>query len=317
MPCVLSHSEGDKVRLTDHIFLFNQGLRMYLNAEALALGWADHMCEVDLSSHTTSWTLKLYTSVNSAAHLNGGDIIRLYHFECEGYLVAEGFAPNSQGPMAAHSSVMLQASNKTVAHDWVLHDETRNTNSYWEIESPDPTDGSDVLYNQPFNLRHVNTGLYLALRRKASTPDPDKRATPSRVRDLQQTRASSPRTAATRRAKAKKMFRSRVKALTLLTQALAHSRSQSLLSRSGSSSSRGRKRPDLFLDMLGEDVQRVNSDDDDDATPGLDSPAPTPPPNIFHKPLFLRQASERAIRPSSPVSFELYVCVRAFPFAWL
>ena len=106
------YSEGDKVRLSDHVYLFSSHLRMYLNAETLSLNWADHMNEVDMSTHTTSWTLKLYTQVNAVQHLTGGDIVRLYHFECEGYLVAEGQSQGrdqtgvAAGAMA--SSVTLQ-----------------------------------------------------------------------------------------------------------------------------------------------------------------------------------------------------------------
>jgi len=185
-------------------------------------------------------------------------------------------------------SAYSQASAKTVAHNWVLHEETRNTNSYWEIESPDPTDGSEILYASTLHLRHVNTGKYLALRRRRRRPS---------VVGQTATGGATPHA----KRKSRKHLRSQVGALTVLTRMLRAKSRRPAGAASTPAMQNFSQTHQLSLDIDGLADGVVDDE--------VDEPAKSPPPGgleTFQKPLFLRQASKRAQRPSSPVNYELY-----------
>lgn len=163
-------NEGDRVRITDNVFLMSTTTKMYIHASVGEL--RARAREVNVSNQRTPWQITIYASDSDerSGAVRGGQCIRLYHWESEATLSAAMDMSHLTDELSQDSKrglVYLQGAEASSGATGDLREYSmtgRNTNALWEVELPDPSMGSAIGWGEPFRLRHMNTGRYLAAR---------------------------------------------------------------------------------------------------------------------------------------------------------
>lgn len=92
-------------------------------------------------------------------YLKAGDVVALFHKECEGYLTKE-FVDDDVLENTKEDRVFLE----------ILRGEDKskrkNSNSLWMVEKKDSNKGGIATYDTLFRFRHLATGHYLAAYRQ-------------------------------------------------------------------------------------------------------------------------------------------------------
>ncbi|GAB0201892.1 ryanodine receptor 1 [Grus japonensis] len=143
-PASKQRSEGEKVRVGDDLILVSVSSERYLH-----LSTASGELQADASFMQTLWNMNPICSGSEEGYVTGGHVMRLFHGHMDECLTTS--APE-QGE--ERSSVVNYEGGAVCAH----------ARSLWRLEPLRISwSGSHVKWGQPFRLRHVTTGRYLAL----------------------------------------------------------------------------------------------------------------------------------------------------------
>ncbi|XP_041340258.1 ryanodine receptor 1-like, partial [Pyrgilauda ruficollis] len=142
-PASKQRSEGEKVRVGDDLILVSVSSERYLH-----LSTASGELQVDASFMQTLWNMNPICSGSEEGFVTGGHVMRLFHGHMDECLTPT--APE-QGE---ERSVVNYEGGAVCAH----------ARSLWRLEPLRISwSGSHLRWGQPFRLRHVTTGRYLAL----------------------------------------------------------------------------------------------------------------------------------------------------------
>jgi dolichyl-phosphate-mannose--protein O-mannosyl transferase len=87
--------------------------------------------------------------------LKGGDVIRLFHQEYDGFIRADHKKLMDRDDFEVYLKLTNGGKNKT-----------RNTNTMWQVELQDSMKGGYVTWDSRVRLKHLGTGKYLAIAEK-------------------------------------------------------------------------------------------------------------------------------------------------------
>nr|XP_032804165.1 ryanodine receptor 2-like isoform X12 [Petromyzon marinus] len=144
-PASKQRSEGEKVRVGDDLILVSISSERYLH-----LSHANGSLHVDASFQQTLWNVSPVCSGSEMAqgYLIGGDVLRLFHGHDECVTVP----PADRGD--EHRRSVHYEGGAVCSH----------ARSLWRLETLRVSwSGNHLHWGQPFRLRHVTTGKYLAL----------------------------------------------------------------------------------------------------------------------------------------------------------
>ncbi|XP_039589788.1 ryanodine receptor 1-like, partial [Passer montanus] len=142
-PASKQRSEGEKVRVGDDLILVSVSSERYLH-----LSTASGELQVDASFMQTLWNMNPICSGSEEGFVTGGHVLRLFHGHMDECLTPT--APE-QGE---ERSVVNYEGGAVCGH----------ARSLWRLEPLRISwSGSHLRWGQPFRLRHVTTGRYLAL----------------------------------------------------------------------------------------------------------------------------------------------------------
>ncbi|CAD5230370.1 unnamed protein product [Bursaphelenchus xylophilus] len=147
-PASKQRSEGEKVRVGDDVILVSVATERYLH-----MAVAKNLMVI-ASFHQTLWNI---TSVSSGSvrsrnmgFLFGNDVLRLFHGNDECLTIPENWSDSS------HNMVIYEGGNAV-----------NQARSLWRIELiRTKWHGAMVGFEQPFRIRHITTGRYLAIKPK-------------------------------------------------------------------------------------------------------------------------------------------------------
>ena len=196
---------GDSVSTADQFFLKLskrplQGLHACgTPSDLLSCATSDHVLEVNSSLVATSWRVVPFATYepDHADYLQCGTIVELYHSESDASLLCEDQQGTSLDITPARSEPMTPAAGavadfaslrcgkgggdtahveETRAQRTYLHqsgdDEVLNTNSLWLLEKSEGyfgvPSGGVARWGYRYRFRHLNSGMYLALKKKAA-----------------------------------------------------------------------------------------------------------------------------------------------------
>ncbi|KAM9587622.1 ryanodine receptor 1 isoform 3-T3 [Morphnus guianensis] len=143
-PASKQRSEGEKVRVGDDLILVSVSSERYLH-----LSTASGELQADASFMQTLWNMNPICSGSEEGYVTGGHVMRLFHGHMDECLTTS--APE-QGE--ERSSVVNYEGGSVCTH----------ARSLWRLEPLRISwSGSHLKWGQPFRLRHVTTGRYLAL----------------------------------------------------------------------------------------------------------------------------------------------------------
>ncbi|XP_061097426.1 ryanodine receptor 3-like isoform X2 [Conger conger] len=144
-PASKQRSEGEKVRIGDDLILVSVSSERYLH-----LSMSNGNIQVDASFMQTLWNVQPTCSGSNVAvgYLLGGHVMRLFHGHDE--------------------SLTIPGSDQSEEQQRVVNYETGKgggkARSLWRLEPLRICwSGSHIRWGQPFRLRHLSTGHYLAL----------------------------------------------------------------------------------------------------------------------------------------------------------
>lgn len=160
LPRYKVRNEGEKIRIGDQIVLVNSKTQTFVHR--CDKPFPDTNYEVNGGQYMTGWTVQQYASYNPNGDivLNGGDTVRLFHKEVEGYLSSDITAdPNKEG-----SSVYLKlVSSKSKT--------TSSSTTMWLIELENSVSGGTIPFKKIVRFRLQGTRQYLTMGKKIrSTP---------------------------------------------------------------------------------------------------------------------------------------------------
>uniref|UniRef100_A0A8C3VA48 Ryanodine receptor 1 n=1 Tax=Catharus ustulatus TaxID=91951 RepID=A0A8C3VA48_CATUS len=142
-PASKQRSEGEKVRVGDDLILVSVSSERYLH-----LSTASGELQVDASFMQTLWNMNPICSGCEEGFVTGGHVMRLFHGHMDECLTPAG---PEQGE---ERGVVNYEGGAVCAH----------ARSLWRLEPLRISwSGSHLRWGQPFRLRHVTTGRYLAL----------------------------------------------------------------------------------------------------------------------------------------------------------
>ncbi|RMC22959.1 hypothetical protein DUI87_00036 [Hirundo rustica rustica] len=137
-------SEGEKVRVGDDLILVSVSSERYLH-----LSTASGELQVDASFMQTLWNMNPICSGCEEGYVTGGHVMRLFHGHMD-----ECLTPTAPEQGEERSSVVNYEGGAVCTH----------ARSLWRLEPLRISwSGSHLRWGQPFRLRHVTTGRYLAL----------------------------------------------------------------------------------------------------------------------------------------------------------
>ncbi|KAL9655967.1 hypothetical protein ABK040_007588 [Willaertia magna] len=169
-------SEGEVVKLNDHIRLQSKKTNQFLHYSPISYSFDENRREINMinSFHLNDETInqvkfciKLYTSFlteeKSEKYLKSGDIVRIYHKELDSYLIV-----NSETKRVKFQKLIETQNNsfKQEEYDYFM-----NCNTLWEFQLFDPFQGGTLNWSGYYRIKHVATGLYLNV--KAQEADDD------------------------------------------------------------------------------------------------------------------------------------------------
>ncbi|XP_054825893.1 ryanodine receptor 3 [Eublepharis macularius] len=144
-PASKQRSEGEKVRIGDDLILVSVSSERYLH---LSVSYGN--IQVDASFMQTLWNVHPTCSGSSIeeGYLLGGHVLRLFHGHDECLTI-----PSTEQNDSPHKRVFYEAGGAG-AH----------ARSLWRVEPLRISwSGSNIRWGQPFRLRHITTGQFLAL----------------------------------------------------------------------------------------------------------------------------------------------------------
>ncbi|XP_056396363.1 ryanodine receptor 1 isoform X2 [Hyla sarda] len=144
-PASKQRSEGEKVRIGDDLILVSVSSERYLH-----LSTASGDLQVDASFMQTLWNMNPITSGCEIAEgfLTGGDVLRLFHGHMDECLTISSTDQGEEQRRIAHYEGGAVCSH---------------ARSLWRLEPLRISwSGSHLRWGQPFRVRHVTTGRYLA-----------------------------------------------------------------------------------------------------------------------------------------------------------
>uniref|UniRef100_A0A8C0F5J6 Ryanodine receptor 3 n=1 Tax=Bubo bubo TaxID=30461 RepID=A0A8C0F5J6_BUBBB len=139
-PASKQRSEGEKVRIGDDLILVSVSSERYLH-----LSMSNGSIQVDASFMQTLWNVH---PTCSGRYLLGGHVVRFFHGHDECLTI-----PSTDQNDSQHKKVLYETGGAGV-----------RARSLWRVEPLRISwSGSNVRWGQPFRLRHITTGKYLAL----------------------------------------------------------------------------------------------------------------------------------------------------------
>ncbi|KAM6461143.1 ryanodine receptor 3 [Liasis olivaceus] len=144
-PASKQRSEGEKVRIGDDLILVSVSSERYLH---LSVAYGN--IQVDASFMQTLWNVHPTCSGSSIeeGYLLGGHVLRLFHGHDECLTIA-----STEQNDSPHKRLFYEAGGAGV-----------RARSLWRVEPLRISwSGSNIRWGQPFRLRHITTGQFLAL----------------------------------------------------------------------------------------------------------------------------------------------------------
>ncbi|XP_010015146.1 PREDICTED: ryanodine receptor 3-like, partial [Nestor notabilis] len=144
-PASKQRSEGEKVRIGDDLILVSVSSERYLH-----LSVSNGSIQVDASFMQTLWNVHPTCSGSNITegYLLGGHVVRLFHGHDECLTI-----PSTDQNDSQHTKVLYETGGACV-----------RARSLWRVEPLRISwSGSNIRWGQPFRLRHITTGKYLAL----------------------------------------------------------------------------------------------------------------------------------------------------------
>uniref|UniRef100_A0A8D2L723 Ryanodine receptor 3 n=1 Tax=Varanus komodoensis TaxID=61221 RepID=A0A8D2L723_VARKO len=144
-PASKQRSEGEKVRIGDDLILVSVSSERYLH---LSVTYGN--IQVDASFMQTLWNVHPTCSGSSIeeGYLLGGHVLRLFHGHDECLTI-----PSTEQNDSPHKRLFYEAGGAGV-----------RARSLWRVEPLRISwSGSNIRWGQPFRLRHITTGQFLAL----------------------------------------------------------------------------------------------------------------------------------------------------------
>uniref|UniRef100_A0A670JW45 Ryanodine receptor 3 n=1 Tax=Podarcis muralis TaxID=64176 RepID=A0A670JW45_PODMU len=144
-PASKQRSEGEKVRIGDDLILVSVSSERYLH---LSVAYGN--IQVDASFMQTLWNVHPTCSGSSIeeGYLLGGHVLRLFHGHDECLTI-----PSAEQNDSPHKRLFFEAGGAGV-----------RARSLWRVEPLRISwSGSNIRWGQPFRLRHITTGQFLAL----------------------------------------------------------------------------------------------------------------------------------------------------------
>uniref|UniRef100_A0ABM5FAI2 Ryanodine receptor 3 n=1 Tax=Pogona vitticeps TaxID=103695 RepID=A0ABM5FAI2_9SAUR len=144
-PASKQRSEGEKVRIGDDLILVSVSSERYLH---LSVAYGN--IQVDASFMQTLWNVHPTCSGSSIeeGYLLGGHVLRLFHGHDECLTI-----PSTEQNDSPHKRLFYEAGGAGV-----------RARSLWRVEPLRISwSGSNIRWGQPFRLRHITTGQFLAL----------------------------------------------------------------------------------------------------------------------------------------------------------
>ncbi|XP_010177095.1 PREDICTED: ryanodine receptor 3-like, partial [Mesitornis unicolor] len=144
-PASKQRSEGEKVRIGDDLILVSVSSERYLH-----LSVSNGSIQVDASFMQTLWNVHPTCSGSNIAegYLLGGHVVRFFHGHDECLTI-----PSTDQNDSQHKKVLYETGGAGV-----------RARSLWRVEPLRISwSGSNIRWGQPFRLRHITTGNYLAL----------------------------------------------------------------------------------------------------------------------------------------------------------
>ncbi|KAM9589282.1 ryanodine receptor 1-like [Morphnus guianensis] len=142
-PASKQRSEGEKVRVGDDLILLSVSSERYLH-----LSTASGELQADTSFMQTLWNMNPICSGSEEGYAMGGHIMRLFHGHMDECLTTSALEQGEKRSMVNYEG------GAVCTHAWSL----------WHLEPLHISwSGSHLKWGQPFRLRHVTTGRYLAL----------------------------------------------------------------------------------------------------------------------------------------------------------
>ncbi|KAJ7424709.1 hypothetical protein BTVI_05383 [Pitangus sulphuratus] len=144
-PASKQRSEGEKVRIGDDLILVSVSSERYLH-----LSVSNGSIHVDASFMQTLWNVHPICSGSNITegYLLGGHVVRFFHGHDECLTI-----PSTDQNDSQHKKVLYETGGAGV-----------RARSLWRVEPLRISwSGSNIRWGQPFRLRHITTGKYLAL----------------------------------------------------------------------------------------------------------------------------------------------------------
>ncbi|XP_071665441.1 ryanodine receptor 3 isoform X11 [Patagioenas fasciata] len=144
-PASKQRSEGEKVRIGDDLILVSVSSERYLH-----LSMSNGSIHVDASFMQTLWNVHPTCSGSNITegYLLGGHVVRFFHGHDECLTI-----PSTDQNDSQHKKVLYETGGAGI-----------RARSLWRVEPLRISwSGSNIRWGQPFRLRHITTGRYLAL----------------------------------------------------------------------------------------------------------------------------------------------------------
>uniref|UniRef100_A0A8C3CSR3 Ryanodine receptor 3 n=48 Tax=Neognathae TaxID=8825 RepID=A0A8C3CSR3_CAIMO len=144
-PASKQRSEGEKVRIGDDLILVSVSSERYLH-----LSMSNGSIQVDASFMQTLWNVHPTCSGSNITegYLLGGHVVRFFHGHDECLTI-----PSTDQNDSQQKKVLYETGGAGV-----------RARSLWRVEPLRISwSGSNIKWGQPFRLRHITTGMYLAL----------------------------------------------------------------------------------------------------------------------------------------------------------
>ncbi|XP_064920313.1 ryanodine receptor 3 isoform X7 [Columba livia] len=144
-PASKQRSEGEKVRIGDDLILVSVSSERYLH-----LSMSNGSIQVDASFMQTLWNVHPTCSGSNITegYLLGGHVVRFFHGHDECLTI-----PSTDQNDSQHKKVLYETGGAGI-----------RARSLWRVEPLRISwSGSNIRWGQPFRLRHITTGRYLAL----------------------------------------------------------------------------------------------------------------------------------------------------------
>lgn len=135
----------------DQIMLVSKKYNMFLHVSSMQYAGGG-LREVNASPGASSWRVILYAPYleDAEAFLKAGDVIALFHKECEGYLTKEVVDDDLKEDRVFLEIIRGEDKSKR-----------KNSNSLWMVEKKETTRGGMATYDNLYRFRHLATGYYL------------------------------------------------------------------------------------------------------------------------------------------------------------